>query len=223
MIRPTLLCLLISMMPFGLEAQSAVVQECPQSDRDTLPPLRVATALQLAGGSRTSIATAVRLCGDSAKWLALVNLPNRDIGNEYGSRFALLVDSAGGSVVRYVTRGLRDSHTPEFRLFRSGVNYLLLAAEGDEGGSWGMATYDVGPFMIAELGQLDVGLAGDSAIGNDDGALEEAGVLYRVDGWRVTFGRKIVLRPNQDDRRELAPPPGGRLVFRPSGNWRVDQ
>lgn len=166
---------------------------------------------------------ALRLCGDSAKWLALVNLPDKDVGNDYGWRFVLLVDSADVAVVRYATLGLVDSYAPDFRLFRSGVQYLLLAALGDEGGSWGLATYDVGPTVIADLGILDVGMPGDTDTGNDQSALASATVHHRMDGWRVLFQRRIVLRPNQDTRVEVQPRPGRFLVFHPTHDWQLDK
>jgi hypothetical protein len=154
--------------------------------------------------------------------MAIVDLPDRDIGDERGWRVALLIDSAGGPHLRYVTTGFMDSHRPELRLFRSGLEHLVLIGLGDEGGSWGMAAFDVGPFQVSSLGILDVGLPAESSDpGNDQSALMVAHVERRVNGWQVGFGKPIALYPNQDRRVVRTPARGQKLWFRPGGDWRL--
>ena len=198
-------------------AQSAVVQECSPTPPASLPS-QLPSALEAVGTTGTHIDQAFRLCGDSTKWVVSVDLPARDIGVEYGWRIAFLVDSGGQFVVRDVSPGFSDSHAPILRLFRAGVEYLLLAALGDEGGSWGMTSFDVGPFALHNLGLLDVGVTDTTDVGNDDSALELAQVLFRTDGWRVVFHQPVVLRPNQDTR-QVVKPRNGAITFRPSLGW----
>jgi hypothetical protein len=121
-------------------------------------------------------------------------------------------------VLRDVSQGFADSHAPELRLFRSGVAYLLLAGLGDEGGSWGMATFDVGPIGLRDLGILDVGMTDDSEIGNDQSAVSIAQVVWRTTGWQVVFQQAVILRPNQESRQRLRPR-NGTVTFGIGQSW----
>ncbi len=176
------------------------------------------TALATIGGAGTHIDQGFRLCGDSTKWVVSVDLPDRDVGLEYGWRLAFLVDSGGIAALRDVSRGFSDSHAPELRLFWSGVAYLLLAGLGDEGGSWGIATFDVGPTRLLDLGLLDVGFADSTAVGNDQSAVGAVRALYRTTGWELVFKEAVVLRPNQDTRQVLRPR-NGSVTFSLGQSW----
>jgi len=211
------LLLLLCGAASGLAGQSPVVQECRATPSDSLPP-RLLTALAPIGGAGTHIDQGFQLCGDSTKWVVSVDLPGRDVGVEYGWRVAFLVDSGGIAVVRDISQGFTDSYAPELRLWRSGVAYLLLAGIGDEGGSWGMATFDVGPIQLRDLGILDVGMTDDSDVGNDESAVGIAQVLFRTSGWQVVFRQAVVLRPNQESR-QLLRPRNGTVIFVLGQSW----
>ena len=206
-----------------LEAQGLTSTECDLPPDVTPGPPRVVERLQLVGGPGTTVASVQSLCGDMTRWLAVVHLPSRDLGMDYGWRVALLADSGAQAVVRFVTHGLVDSHLPNTRLFQADTSRLLLVSMGDEGGSWGMAAYDVGSDMVFGLGILDVGLpmAGDDE--NNRDALAIAEPEHTDKGWRVGFRIPIVESPNQHDQRLLSPLNGNRVWFVPHGmHWAVE-
>lgn len=219
--RVVLLLALLGGAAESLRAQAHVAKECQRSEQDTLPPAPVLEALRDLGGKGTSVMRALRVCGAPSRWLALVILPSRNHGIDYGWRFALVTDSLATARVVEVTRGQRDSHAPDYRLVRAGHRYLLLAQLGDEGGSWGLDTYEVSASSITSLGILDVG---DPAVGdNDQPNLPDARPFWTGEAWSVAFRKPVVLRPNQERRRIVSPPAGGEVIFRWRNGWqRVD-
>jgi hypothetical protein len=179
----------------------------------------VRRVLAAAGGPESVVASVYPLCGDSGRSIALAVLPTRDLGLDYGWRLVLMLDSAGVPIVTFASHGAIDSYRPSVRVFRAGAQYLVLAQRGDEGGSWGIETFEVRRHILTSIGTLDVGRP---SADNDQPNLDAAQVDYTSGGWRVGFPTTVVLWPNQAKRKVIRPAAGQNLWLSPAGaEWHL--
>ena len=116
--------------------------------------------------------------------------------------------------------GLGDSNAPDLRVYEAMGRVFLLADLGDEGGSWGFATYEAVGDSLRELGRLDVGKASRDDE-NDQSAVNHVSVRLSAGQWEVGFDTTIVLRPNHESREVVAASPTRPVTFRiEARKWR---
>lgn len=206
--------LLVLTVPASLRSQDARL--CPEVDDST----RRAVQIALSAANDDAPLPLQSLCRPGIGAVALLSA-KRDRPTDYGPRVALIRFGEAMPVrVASVTPGLSDSQVPDIRVFEATGRVFLLADLGDEGGSWGFATYEAVGDSLRELGLLDVGKASRDDE-NDQSAVNHLSVRLSAGQWEVRFDTTIVLRPNQDTRAVV---PASRL--RPvtfhiaAGKWR---
>ncbi len=209
--RGALLAILAGLVALAprVRAQDHSVRECPAAPES---PARVSGSLESLGGPQTTVATVVPIKG-MALWLALTRLPARDLASDYGWRVALLADSGSVAVIRAVSAGEIDSYRPIVRVFDADSVQLVLVQLGDEGGSWGIDTYEVRSLLLLPLGKLDIGRPTEE---NDQYLIGDVVVERTTADWQVGATGPVVLHPNQRTRRVIRGAPGAKIWFTPS-------
>jgi hypothetical protein len=191
----------------GLASQQ--VRSCTRADERVARAVR--TYLRSTTDTAADIADLHLPCGKLRELIASAWLPGRDTPGDYGPRVVTLRPTGDGWALAEVTRGLGDSHLPPIRLFASADRVLVLAGLGDEGGSWGIATYEIIDGKLAGRGLLDVGLPTDE---DDQSALDDVRVSLVAGHWQSSLRKTVVLRPNQDTRAVIRFRPPRTITFR---------
>jgi len=203
-------------LTISVSLQSQDARPCPEVEDRT----RRAVQIALSAEDDDAPLPLQSLCRPGIGAVALLSA-KRDRPTDYGPRVALIRFGDAMPVrVAAVTPGLSDSQVPDVRVFEAVGRVLLLADLGDEGGSWGFATYEAVGDSLRELGLLDVGKASRDDE-NDQSAVNHLSVRISAGQWEVRFDTTIVLRPNQDSRAVLAASPLRPVTFRiAEGKWR---
>jgi hypothetical protein len=177
-------------------------------------------ALRASSATVAEVGQVVEVCSTRNMYVATARLPARNASKDYGPRVLLLRRDAAGMHVVAESHGEMDSDLPRLKVYAADGHVLVLAALGDEGGSWGFDTYEASGTQLRTLGILDIGSPGHDDTGNDQ-ALGIVANVERVSGtWQATFNRSIVLRPNQAGRRTIHASVHQPVHFRPHGtSW----
>ena len=113
-----------------------------------------------------------------------------DNENDYGIRLFVIE----GNYVIFRSKGMMDSYYLNPTFFRSKVSnnkILILAEGGDEGGSYGIAVYELTNTQVKRIGYIDASITDNDEIIS---AVPFVKIAENTDGYIFTFTRDIIVR-----------------------------
>ena len=111
--------------------------------------------------------------------------------NNYGIRLFVIE----GNNVIFRSKGMMDSYylNPTFFRSKASNNKILILAEGgDEGGSYGIAVYELKNTQVKRIGYIDAGVLDNDEIISS--AVPFVEIAENTDGYIFTFTRDVIVR-----------------------------
>ena len=128
---------------------------------------------------------------DQRKYVLIGVNDKEDSENDYGIRLFVIE----GNNVIFRSKGMMDSWYLNLTFFRSKASnnkILILAEGGDEGGSYGIAVYELKNSQVKDIGYIDA-----SVVENNENILSAVPfveIAENTDGYIFTFNRDVTVR-----------------------------
>ena len=127
---------------------------------------------------------------DKRKYVLIGVDDKEDNENDYGIRLFVIE----GNNVIFRSKGMMDSYYLNPTFFRSKVannKILILAEGGDEGGSYGIAVYELRNTQVKRIGYIDASVMDSDEIIS---AVPFVKIAENTEGYIFTFTRDVIVR-----------------------------
>lgn len=127
---------------------------------------------------------------DKKKYVLIGVDDKKDNENDYGIRLFVIE----GNNVIFRSKGMMDSYylNPTFFRSKASNNKILILAEGgDEGGSYGIAVYELKNAQVKSIGYINAGVSDNDEIIS---AVPFVEIAENTDGYIFTFTRDVIVR-----------------------------
>ena len=127
---------------------------------------------------------------DKRKYVLIGDDDKEDNENDYGIRLFVIE----GNNVIFRSKGMMDSYylNPTFFRSKASNNKILILAEGgDEGGSYGIAVYELKNTQVRRIGYIDASVSDNDEIIS---AVPFVEIAENTDGYIFTFTRDVTVR-----------------------------